>query len=330
VADANAPTWLPSNGTTTLPFPDAAELAGLPALYVPRSYAGAGAPFWTLQRHGFRPDVFGKVAAIFAGASVAKQGAAPFAPELGAYALGLAIATSAIATGVGKLPAVPDQWREVSEARRIGGTDAQIPRDRASVIISPWSAGTPAYGTGPTGGLLWGGDAHRARTLKQARIGLAALAHGRVYSKTQTLGVSYLMDVSDLSITFPESVVKVANLPAILFTVAVVGAVGLSQYFKADVEKTRLYLENETAVPLAGIAAAVQLELARIKEEAVTGKKIEPSPLASKVADALDKRIATLPQGPGQMLRTIGGIAGGVAIGLGAGFLAKKYWPKQA
>jgi len=295
------------------------ELALLPSVYVGRQYAAAGAPSWPLAELDFDSARYARAAAIFATAAVSGQGVSIDARTFGTYALGLALATVALVTDR-RLPAVPAQWTEVHEAQRVGGPAAQVPGTRARIIVSPWGCATPANA-----------DEHRRKVLKLARKSLAAIAHARIVATTQTIGTSYLSDVSgpipDVPITVPpiEGGPILVALPAlaggILLTVAVVGAIGISQWFKADVEKTRLYLENSTAVPLAGISAALALELDRQKKEAETKTKIEPSTLAVKIADATAKRVETLPEGPGQTLRIVGGVVGGVVLAIGGAYL---------
>jgi len=307
----------------------------LPYVYVPRSYA-TGRP-WPLEEWDFNTSSYAKAVNVFravmmAGpggggvgpAALPKTGASLTRAEVGHFALGLSMMICAVASGA-RLPAIPFQWGDVKAAEKVAGHGAQIPADHAMPIIDPWKCGTPSSA-----------DAQRKKVLMLSRKVLKAIRGQKLHTTAAVLGTTYTTDSGFGPIPSDSGGVEavgattaaIAALPAILLTVATIGAIGISQYFKAEVEKQRLYFDFQNVVPLAGIHAALELELARQRAEIETGKAIAPSPLATKIADGLQERITKLPSAgfdPKPLL-----IAGGITAGsLGAAWLARKYWLKH-
>lgn len=314
---------------TLLNIPDV-SLVLLPFVYVPRSYV-SGAPY-PIAESDFNTAEFQKATLVLRASATSgalKQGASLTRREAGQFVLGLAMMTTAIASGA-RIPAIPYQWSEVRAAEKVNGHGAQIAANHAMPVVSPWKCGTPS-----------GSDDHRRTVLKYARATLKALRSQKLHSTTMVDGTSYLTDVElgDLTPGSVESTAMasgklvaipmlVSFVPAILFTTACIAAIGISQYFKADVEKQRLYYDFANATPLAGVHAMVELELARMKAEIETGKPVAPSPVALKLAEGLKTRIEQMP-GAGVDLKPLA-VAGGLTIGgLAAAWLARRYWFKH-
>jgi len=295
----------------------AGELAELPHYAVPRGY-GAGLPFVPPSVQTVDTKAAGETVALFAAALTLSQGCVLTREQLGAFILAHAYGTTALANG-GFVP-----WVEAGKT----GTPPSYPEssvlvyggDPGLAIVAPWRAGSSKL------------DAHSTRTLRQCRSYARILAHARIFTATPNAGETYLSDITGAfpTPTAPPGIMapSPAALPilaASLFTAAVVGAIGLSQYFKADVAKAKIHADADNAAGLAGIAAALSLELERLRLVAETGKAIDPSPLATKIADGLDAKIQQKPEGPGGALRIVGGIVGGLTLGAVAGYYAKHY-----